>query len=83
MIRLIPKTGRKHQLRVQLSNLGHPILGDEKYGGERILKDKIFLHCYKMSIPHPVKREEMEFNLYHSIVFLSPSSKGNLGFQRR
>jgi len=61
LVRLIPETGRKHQLRAHLSYIGHPILGDEKYGGVRIFKDKIFLHCRRMRIPHPVKKEIMEF----------------------
>ncbi len=61
LVKLVPETGRKHQLRVQLSHLGHPILGDEKYGGGKLFKDKIMLHCHRMIVPHPVKREEMEF----------------------
>lgn len=61
LVKLVPHTGRKHQLRVQLSKIGHPILGDEKYGGGKIFKDKIFLHCYKLTLPHPVKKENMEF----------------------
>lgn len=32
LLKVLPKTGRFHQIRVQLSNMGHPILGDEKYG---------------------------------------------------
>lgn len=61
LVKLLPETGRKHQLRVHLSSMGHPIVGDEKYGGGRLFKDKILLHCYKMIVPHPVKRESIEF----------------------
>ncbi|MCX7721163.1 MAG: RluA family pseudouridine synthase [Dictyoglomus thermophilum] len=61
LVRLIPETGRKHQLRAHLSYIGHPILGDEKYGGGRIFKDRIFLHCKKMAVPHPVRKDIMEF----------------------
>lgn len=61
LVKLIPETGRKHQIRAHLSYIGHPILGDEKYGGGKLFRDKILLHCYKMVIPHPVKRENKEF----------------------
>ncbi len=61
LVKLIPETGRKHQLRAHISYIGHPILGDEKYGGGRLFKDKIFLHCRKMLVPHPVRKENMEF----------------------
>ncbi|MDD2840101.1 MAG: RluA family pseudouridine synthase [Rickettsiales bacterium] len=47
-------TGRTHQIRVHLKEIGHPILGDGKYGGKRAfvedLSDRIHLHSYKMSI---------------------------------
>jgi len=61
LIKLLPQTGRKHQLRIQLAKIGHPILGDIKYGGRKINNDIIFLHCYSIKIPHPVKKTEMEF----------------------
>lgn len=61
LVKLIPESGRKHQLRVQLASIGHPILSDEKYGGGKVFKDKIFLHCYKMIISHPVNKENMSF----------------------
>jgi len=55
-----PKTGRHHQIRVQLAKIGSPIKGDVKYGFDRPNKDKsIHLHCREMSFIHPVKKEEM------------------------
>lgn len=52
------ETGRYHQIRAQLGSLGHPILGDVKYGAKP--KDRIYLHHAKMSIEHPVSKERIE-----------------------
>ena len=53
-----PKTGRHHQIRVQLSSIGCKIKGDVKYGAKRANKDKsICLHSYSISFFHPVKNE--------------------------
>ena len=41
-------TGARHQIRIQLSNMGHPILGDELYGGRKCTR--LFLHAYKYKI---------------------------------
>jgi 23S rRNA pseudouridine1911/1915/1917 synthase len=54
-------TGRHHQIRVQLSEIGCPIKGDLKYGFARSNKDaSISLHARKLSFIHPVKKEKME-----------------------
>lgn len=53
-------TGRHHQIRVQLKQLGLHIKGDLKYGAQRSNKDKgIHLHARKVQLVHPVKKEEM------------------------
>tara|TARA_B100000497_G_C7660548_1_gene397842 strand:+ start:279 stop:947 length:669 start_codon:yes stop_codon:yes gene_type:complete len=58
LIEVIPKTGRHHQIRVQLSKIGCPIKGDVKYGFDRTNKDKsIHLHARKIDLVHPVKKE--------------------------
>ncbi len=52
-LKLIPKTGRTHQLRVHLAAIGHPVVGDYLYGGKTTLKyreklNRIFLHAYSL-----------------------------------
>lgn len=55
------KTGRHHQIRVQLSNIGCPIKGDLKYGFERSNKDaSISLHARQVEFLHPVKKEQIK-----------------------
>ena len=48
------ETGKTHQIRCHLSHLGHPLLGDDLYGGKRDLIDRHALHCGEMSFIHPV-----------------------------
>ena len=56
-----PKTGRHHQIRVQLSYEGSPIKGDLKYGAQRSNKDaSINLHARKIQFKHPVSKEDFE-----------------------
>jgi 23S rRNA pseudouridine1911/1915/1917 synthase len=54
-------TGRKHQIRLQLSAVGSPILGDRKYGSEKQFPHGIALHSRKLTIAHPVKKDPLEF----------------------
>lgn len=53
-------TGRHHQIRVQLSNFGHSIFGDQKYGNRGQGK-QIALWAYELTIEHPITKEEMTF----------------------
>lgn len=58
LIEVDPITGRPHQIRVQLSTLGCPIVGDNKYGYPRgSLKKSICLHARNLQFIHPVKKE--------------------------
>ncbi len=57
-LELRPETGRTHQLRVHMSALGHPIVGDGKYGGARAhpggeIARKLHLHARALTVPHP------------------------------
>lgn len=54
-------TGRHHQIRVQLAEMGCPIKGDVKYGFRRKNKDRsIHLHAWKLGLNHPVTNEKIE-----------------------
>ncbi|VEU80795.1 RluA family pseudouridine synthase [Haploplasma axanthum] len=56
------ETGRTHQIRVHMSKIGHPILGDQTYGPKKAFgKSGQFLHAYKISFMHPIKKEQMSF----------------------
>ena len=60
------KTGRKNQIRVHFSEAGHPVIGDEKYGGERA--SRLYLHALSLRFRHPRTSEWLEFT--------APPSKG-------
>ena len=58
------KTGRTHQIRVHLSSIGIPVLGDQIYGGSRTNisgADRQMLHAWRISLPHPVTGERIFF----------------------
>jgi len=58
LLRIKPKTGRPHQIRVQMKTNGTPIKGDLKYGFPKANQDKnINLHAFKLEFIHPVKKE--------------------------
>ena len=53
-------TGRFHQIRAQLSVIGHPIVGDKKYGASSALPvERIALHAQSMTLKHPTGKEEI------------------------
>jgi 23S rRNA pseudouridine1911/1915/1917 synthase len=54
------ETGRKHQIRTQLSHNKIHIVGDVKYRGKYHTKDSIFLHSFYMDFNHPVGNEKVE-----------------------
>lgn len=86
LVSAFPKTGRTHQIRVHLKHINYPIVGDEKYGGRKIVRldhrwcKRQFLHAAKISLLHPRTKEPMEFesplpeDLIKSLDYLQPIS---------
>jgi 23S rRNA pseudouridine1911/1915/1917 synthase len=63
------QTGRFHQIRAQLAFVGHPVLGDKKYGAAKALPQKqIALYASSLTVRHPINKKEM--------VFTSPPPEG-------
>lgn len=64
-LRLFPKTGRTHQIRVHVAEMGHPILSDKTYGGKldaRHMKmPRQALHAHRLEIRHPISGEIKTF----------------------
>ena len=61
------ETGRTHQLRVHMSAIGHPCVGDEMYGADPTLSAKLgldrqWLHALTLGFEHPGSREWVEFS---------------------
>ncbi len=56
-------TGRTHQIRVHLASLGHPLVGDELYGGRRPEGlPRLMLHAEQLSLPHPITGRPLVFH---------------------
>lgn len=62
LVKLNPKTGRRHQLRKHLASIGNPILGDKDYGIEGlVLKGKgLYLHAYSLEFEHPFTKNKLK-----------------------
>lgn len=56
------KTGRTHQIRVHFSHIGHPLAGDDLYGGSKNIINRQALHCYELIFKHPLTNKQV---LYH------------------
>ncbi|MEO7933718.1 MAG: RluA family pseudouridine synthase [Chthoniobacterales bacterium] len=61
LVELTLGTGRRHQIRVHLSDAGHPIIGDNKYGAVSDPAKRLGLHATSLRFPHPVTGKEMHF----------------------
>ena len=70
LISCILETGRTHQIRVHLSHLGNPLLGDKLYGDKSNLINRCALHSYKMNFYHPFLNKELEIIKEESIDML-------------
>lgn len=59
LVKINLQTGRHHQIRVQFSERGFPLYGDQKYGKQD--KKQLLLYAYKLEFTHPVTKEKMTF----------------------
>jgi 23S rRNA pseudouridine1911/1915/1917 synthase len=62
LLELTLETGRKHQIRVQLAAIGHPIVGDRKYDAATDPAHRLALHSCELKLRHPVTHEQIEFH---------------------
>jgi 23S rRNA pseudouridine1911/1915/1917 synthase len=64
LLRAFPETGRTHQIRLHLAHLGHPLLGDARYGGPLEWRGapipRHLLHAERLALPHPRTGEQLE-----------------------
>ncbi len=65
LLELELETGRMHQIRAHLSSIGFPVVGDKIYGNKeedkKLKLNRLFLHAYKIILPHPITRKKMNF----------------------
>lgn len=60
-VRLKLNTGKTHQIRVHMAHIGHPLLGDDLYGGGRELIGRQALHCTELQLDHPVSGKRLSY----------------------
>ncbi|MGE7876307.1 RluA family pseudouridine synthase [Peribacillus muralis] len=60
-LKLELQTGRTHQIRVHMAHIGHPLAGDDLYGGRRAEIDRQALHCFELKFLHPFTKKMMMF----------------------
>jgi 23S rRNA pseudouridine1911/1915/1917 synthase len=69
LVEVYPQTGRTHQIRVHLASIGHPVLGDEAYGGRKICIindhaiERPMLHARTLGFTHPLSGEFLEYSV--------------------
>lgn len=69
-VRLVLETGRKHQIRVQAASLGHPVVGDRRYGSSENPLKRLALHATRLELVHPFTQRTLSFEVALPRVFL-------------
>ena len=69
LVELDLETGRKNQIRVHMSEMGHPVIGDERYGSDCNPIGRLGLHAFKLCFYHPVTGEHMKFETPYPSAF--------------
>ena len=75
LVELRLQTGRKNQIRVHMADIGHPVVGDPKYGNGDNSLGRLCLHAYRLCFHHPLKHQDMEFETPFPAVFGKPFPK--------
>ncbi len=75
LVEITPRTGRSHQIRVQLSAAGWPIAGDAKYGAKLPWPDGIALHAAAITFDHPTKHEPVTVEAPPPATWERPASR--------
>lgn len=69
LLRLMPQTGRTHQIRIHMKHVGNPLVSDEFYAGRKTARHdrwwcpRLFLHSGNIAFTHPITKKDMVFNL--------------------
>ena len=61
LVHIVLETGRTHQIRAQFSNIGHPLVGDGKYGSR--INGDVALCSFRLSFIHPLTKEKLCFSI--------------------
>ena len=71
LVELKLETGRKNQIRVHMKDIGHPVVGDIKYGREGSPIGRLALHAFRINFTHPMTKEVLTFETPYPKSFLS------------
>ncbi|MBI3460905.1 RluA family pseudouridine synthase, partial [Candidatus Acetothermia bacterium] len=71
LVEAYPKTGRTHQIRVHFQAIGHPVMGDEKYGREPVIKTRLYLHAWELKLWHPSTGQRLQLTAPLPLEFAS------------
>lgn len=61
LLKVTLETGKKNQIRIHMKEMGHSIIGDKKYGGNKSPIKRLGLHAQKLSFRHPVTKADLSF----------------------